>query len=223
MGPWRLCTGRWVPRNQGWLNFWETKLVTVRKSLHRSCWTELTCQGILLSWKLCRSRTWKRNSLAISVSIFCERKQRLKGVQTAVMLPWKPIQKIMNRQCILLVCLYLYRSIHLLVLSSPKCGSGSRITWYLLCCSSFSFCSFFRSCNWYLLWNNLQGITRRSKGKCRFNGCLLAFLYNLFLFSFLVSFSSRKWKRSLWNSGLWGTALGLKRCRLHDKHAQSIL
>ena len=26
----------------------ETKLVTVRKSLHRSCWTELTCQGILL-------------------------------------------------------------------------------------------------------------------------------------------------------------------------------
>ena len=31
-------------RNQGWLNFWETKLVTERKSLHRSCWTELTCQ-----------------------------------------------------------------------------------------------------------------------------------------------------------------------------------
>merc|ERR1712061_482258 len=25
-----------------------------------------------------------------------------------------------------------------------------------LCCSSFSFCSFFRSCNCYLLWNNLQ-------------------------------------------------------------------
>ena len=43
-----LPSGRWVPRNQGWLNFWETKLVTVRKSLHRSCWTELTCQGILL-------------------------------------------------------------------------------------------------------------------------------------------------------------------------------
>ena len=30
------------------LNFLETRLVTVRKSLHRSCWTELTCQGILL-------------------------------------------------------------------------------------------------------------------------------------------------------------------------------
>ena len=43
-----LPSGRWVPRNQGWLNFWETNLVTVRKSLHRSCWTELTCQGILL-------------------------------------------------------------------------------------------------------------------------------------------------------------------------------
>ena len=43
-----LPSGRWVPRNQGWLNFWETKLVTVRKSLHRSCWTELTCQGNLL-------------------------------------------------------------------------------------------------------------------------------------------------------------------------------
>ena len=43
-----LPSGRWVPRNQGWLNFWETRLVTVRKSLHRSCWTELTCQGILL-------------------------------------------------------------------------------------------------------------------------------------------------------------------------------
>ena len=43
-----FSSGRWVPRNQGWLNFWETRLVTVRKSLHRSCWTELTCQGILL-------------------------------------------------------------------------------------------------------------------------------------------------------------------------------
>ena len=43
-----LPSSPWVPRNQGWLNFWETKLVTVRKSLHRSCWTELTCQGILL-------------------------------------------------------------------------------------------------------------------------------------------------------------------------------
>jgi hypothetical protein len=45
-----LCwLGRRLPRNQGWLNFWETRLVTVRKSLHRSCWTELTCQGILLT------------------------------------------------------------------------------------------------------------------------------------------------------------------------------
>jgi len=43
-----LPSGRWLPRNQGWLNFWETRLVTVRKSLHLSCWTELTCQGILL-------------------------------------------------------------------------------------------------------------------------------------------------------------------------------
>lgn len=43
-----LLSGRWLPRNQGWLNFWETRVVTVRKSLHRSCWTELTCQGILL-------------------------------------------------------------------------------------------------------------------------------------------------------------------------------
>ena len=43
-----LLSGLWLPRNQGWLNFWETRLVTVRKSLHRSCWTELTCQGILL-------------------------------------------------------------------------------------------------------------------------------------------------------------------------------
>jgi len=25
-----------------------------------------------------------------------------------------------------------------------------------ICCSSFSLCSFFRSCNYYLLWNNLQ-------------------------------------------------------------------
>ena len=43
-----LLSGRWLPGNQGWLNFWETRLVIVRKSLHRSCWTELTCQGILL-------------------------------------------------------------------------------------------------------------------------------------------------------------------------------
>ena len=45
-----LPSDRIVPRNQGWLNFWETELVTVRKSLHRSCWTELTCQGILLPY-----------------------------------------------------------------------------------------------------------------------------------------------------------------------------
>ena len=31
-----------------YVNFSETRLVTVMKSLHRSCWTELTCQGILL-------------------------------------------------------------------------------------------------------------------------------------------------------------------------------
>jgi len=43
-----LLSGRWLPHNQGWLNFWETRLVTVRKSLRHSCWTELTCQGILL-------------------------------------------------------------------------------------------------------------------------------------------------------------------------------
>ena len=43
-----LLSGRWLPRNQGWLNFWETRLVTEKKSLPRSCWTELTCQGILL-------------------------------------------------------------------------------------------------------------------------------------------------------------------------------
>ena len=41
-----LLSGLWLPRNQGWLNFRETRLVTVRKSLHRSCWTELTCQEI---------------------------------------------------------------------------------------------------------------------------------------------------------------------------------
>ena len=41
-----LLSGRCLPRNQAWLNFWETRLLTVRKSLHRSCWTELTCQGI---------------------------------------------------------------------------------------------------------------------------------------------------------------------------------
>ena len=30
---------------------------------------------------------------------------------------------------------------------SWKCSNWSRITWYILCCSTFSFCSFFRSCN----------------------------------------------------------------------------
>ena len=43
-----LPSGRWLPPNQGWVNFWETRLVTVMKSLYRSCATELTCQGILL-------------------------------------------------------------------------------------------------------------------------------------------------------------------------------
>ena len=37
--------------------------------------------------------------------------------------------------------------------NSWKCCCGSRITWFILCCSSFSLCSFFRSCNYYLLWN----------------------------------------------------------------------
>ena len=41
-----LPSSRCLPRNQGWVNFSETRLVTVMKSLHRSCWTELTCQGI---------------------------------------------------------------------------------------------------------------------------------------------------------------------------------
>ena len=40
-----FSSGRTLPRNQGWLNFWETRLVTVRKSLYRSCWTELTCHA----------------------------------------------------------------------------------------------------------------------------------------------------------------------------------
>merc|ERR1711924_299023 len=40
--------------------------------------------------------------------------------------------------------------------NSWKCSSGSSITLYILCCSSFSFCSFFRSCNCYLLWNDLR-------------------------------------------------------------------
>ena len=40
-----LPSDGWVPGNQGWLNFWETRLVIVRKTLHRSCWTELTCQS----------------------------------------------------------------------------------------------------------------------------------------------------------------------------------
>ena len=47
-----LLSGRCLPRNQAWLNFWETRLLTVRKSLHRSCWTELTCQGIFSERRL---------------------------------------------------------------------------------------------------------------------------------------------------------------------------
>ncbi len=39
--------------------------------------------------------------------------------------------------------------------NSWKCSSRSRITWYILCCGSFSFCTFFGSCNWYLLCHNI--------------------------------------------------------------------
>ena len=39
--------------------------------------------------------------------------------------------------------------------NSWKCSSGYRITWYILCGCSFSFCSIFRSCNCYILWNYL--------------------------------------------------------------------
>ena len=39
---------RSVRRVHPLVNFIETRLVTVMKSLYRSCWTELTCQGILL-------------------------------------------------------------------------------------------------------------------------------------------------------------------------------
>ena len=44
-----LPSGRWLPHNQGWVNFIETRLVTVMKSLYRSCWTELT-QWSRLVW-----------------------------------------------------------------------------------------------------------------------------------------------------------------------------
>ena len=40
---------------------------------------------------------------------------------------------------------------------SWKCSNWSRITWYILCCSTFSFCSFFRSCNCY--WNWISGLS----------------------------------------------------------------
>ena len=43
-----LPSGSMVPRIQGRLNFTEIRLATVKKSLHRSCRTELTRQGILL-------------------------------------------------------------------------------------------------------------------------------------------------------------------------------
>ena len=49
-------SGRWLPRNQGWLNFWETRLVTLKKSLHRSClvinWVLIHCPSLLQSFSL---------------------------------------------------------------------------------------------------------------------------------------------------------------------------
>merc|ERR1711862_564397 len=63
--------------------------------------------------------------------------------------------------------------------NSWKCSSGSRITRYILCCSSFSFCSFFRSCNCYLLWNNLQW---------RKDSCLEEFITFTLIYSLSLSF-----------------------------------
>ena len=42
-----LPLGRRNSRNQGCLNFWETKLVTVRKSLHSCCWGWSACLSAL--------------------------------------------------------------------------------------------------------------------------------------------------------------------------------
>merc|ERR1712048_870673 len=50
-----------------------------------------------------------------------------------------------------------------------------------LCCSTFSFCSFFRSCNCYLLWNNLNGGNiLGSKSLLPSSSCTLS-LYHLVL------------------------------------------
>merc|ERR1712222_273042 len=49
----------------------------------------------------------------------------------------------------------------------------------ILCCSSFSFCSFFRSCNCYLLWNNLQW---------RKDSCLQEFITFTLIYSLSLSF-----------------------------------
>merc|ERR1712151_295348 len=63
------------------------------------------------------------------------------------------------QNCLRILCTSLFINVYYRWLNrsnSWKCSSGSRITWYILCCSSFSFCSFFRSCNCYLLWSDLQ-------------------------------------------------------------------
>merc|ERR1712078_339377 len=66
---------------------------------------------------------------------------------------------VTSENCLSILCTLLFINVYYRWLNrsnSWKCSSGSRITGYILCCSSFSFCSFFRSCNCYLLWNNLQ-------------------------------------------------------------------
>ena len=64
--------------------------------------------------------------------------------------------------------------------NSWKCSCGSRITWYILCCCSFSFCSFFRSCNCYLLWSDLQW---------RKDCCLKEFITFILFLELSLSFS----------------------------------
>merc|ERR1711981_838304 len=62
------------------------------------------------------------------------------------------------QNCLSILCTSLFLNVYYRWLNrsnSWKCSSGSSITRYILCCSSFSFCSFFRSCNCYLLWNDL--------------------------------------------------------------------
>merc|ERR1712050_499901 len=67
--------------------------------------------------------------------------------------------EITGQNCFSTLCTSLFINVYSWWLNrsnSWKCSSGFSITRYILCCSSFSFCSFFRSCNCYLLWNNLQ-------------------------------------------------------------------